>query len=78
MLNIKEDDEDRSNFRLLIISKAVIKIKAILTSYEIVCAILRKAPSKENLALDDHPAAIIAYTVSLDTHKNKTTGNLNQ
>ena len=51
------------------------KIKDILTSYEIVCAILRSAPIKEYLELEDHPAIRVVYTFSLEMHRNKSTPN---
>lgn len=47
-----------------------IKINAILTSYEIVCATLRKAPKSEYFEFDDHPLIMVVYTLNLDTHKN--------
>lgn len=36
-----------------------IRINLILTSYETVCAILRRAPSREYLELEDQPAASV-------------------
>jgi len=54
--------QDPKPFKIIFISKERIKIKtpnkirAILTSYEIVWAILRSAPSKEYLELDLQPA----------------------
>jgi hypothetical protein len=52
--------------------KADNKIKDIETSYEIVCAILRSAPSKEYFEFEHHPAKKVEYTFILDTHrKNK-------
>ena len=36
--------------------KNLSRIRAILTSYEIVCAILRSAPSRAYFELDVHPA----------------------
>ena len=56
---IIHDEEDKkilfiSNLRN--INKTPNRIKAILTSYEMVCAILRRAPSKAYLELDLHPA----------------------
>lgn len=47
-----------------------IRIKAILTSYEIVCATLRKAPSRAYFELEDQPLIMVVYTLSLEIHKN--------
>lgn len=47
-----------------------IKIKAILTSYEIVCATLRNAPRREYFELDDHPLIMVVYTLRLEIHRN--------
>jgi len=49
--------------------KALSKIRDILTSYEIVCATPRKAPSKAYFEFDDHPAKKVLYTPILETHK---------
>lgn len=46
-----------------------IKIKAIDTSYEIVCATPRRAPSNEYLEFEHHPARNVEYTFILDTHR---------
>ena len=48
-----------------------IKIKAILTSYEIVWATLRRAPSSEYLEFEVHPAPKVVYTLSLEMAKKK-------
>lgn len=45
------------------------KIKAILTSYEIVWAIARNLPNKAYLELEAHPARSVPYTLRLETHK---------
>lgn len=37
----------------------LIIIRDIVTSYEIVCATLRIAPSREYLEFEDHPAIIV-------------------
>ena len=47
-----------------------IKIKAILTSYEMVCATLRKAPSSAYFEFDDHPLIMVVYTLSLEMQRN--------
>lgn len=47
-----------------------IRIRAMVTSYEIVCAILRRAPSNAYLELEDQPAPNVAYTFMLERHKN--------
>jgi hypothetical protein len=49
--------------------KADSKIRAILTSYEIVCATPRIAPSNAYLELEHQPARKIEYTFILDTHR---------
>lgn len=54
---------------LLKISRHEIRIRAILTSYEIVCATLRSLPNKAYLEFDDHPATNVGYTFILDTHR---------
>lgn len=36
-----------------------------------VCAMLRRAPIREYLELEDHPAIKVEYTFSLEIHKNK-------
>jgi hypothetical protein len=55
--------------------KALSKIKDILTSYEIVCATPRKAPSRAYLEFDLHPAKNVVYTFILDTHRKYKTLN---
>lgn len=49
--------------------RALIKISVILTSYEIVCATPRKAPSNAYFELEHQPATNVAYTFILDTHR---------
>lgn len=41
-------------------------------SYEIVWAILRMAPKREYLELEDHPAIKVGYTATLEIHKNSS------
>lgn len=57
------------------IIKALIKINDILTSYEIVWATPRRAPSKAYLEFELHPAKKVVYTFILDTHKKYSTLN---
>lgn len=48
------------------------KIRIMLTSYEIVCAIPRIAPNKAYFEFEAHPAAKVVYTVILEIiRKNK-------
>lgn len=54
---------------LISIVSVLSKIKDILTSYEIVCAILRRAPNRAYLEFDDQPATNVEYTFILDTHR---------
>ena len=49
---------------------------AILTSYEIVCAILRNAPNNAYLLLEAQPLNKIEYTFILETHRKITTPHL--
>lgn len=51
--------------------RGAIRISAILTSYEMVCAALRKAPRSAYLELDAHPAIRVVYTLNLEIHRNK-------
>lgn len=46
-----------------------IKIIAMLTSYEIVCATPRRAPKRAYLELENHPAAKVEYTFILERHR---------
>lgn len=46
-----------------------IRINAIDTSYEIVWATPRSAPSKEYFEFEHHPARNVEYTFILDTHR---------
>jgi hypothetical protein len=55
--------------RDLIINSADRRINAILTSYEMVWATLRRAPSKAYLLFDTHPAARVVYTFSLEMQR---------
>ena len=48
-------------------------IKAMLISYEMVWAILRRAPNRAYLLLEAHPLNRVEYTFILDTHKNNNT-----
>jgi len=45
------------------------RMRDIDTSYEIVCATPRNAPSKAYLEFEHHPAIKVVYTFILDTHK---------
>jgi len=45
------------------------KIRAIVTSYEIVCAILRSAPRSAYFELAHHPEMKVVYTFMLEIHK---------
>lgn len=51
------------------INRHEIKINAILTSYEIVCATPRSLPNNEYLEFEHHPAVNVGYTFILDTHR---------
>lgn len=51
------------------INKHEIKIIAILTSYEIVWATLRKLPNNEYFEFEHHPAINVGYTFILDTQR---------
>ena len=50
---------------------------AILTSYEIVCATARIAPSKAYFELEAHPESKMQYTFNLETAKKNSIPNLN-
>jgi hypothetical protein len=65
------DREEKLNDKVFTKASKQRRIKAILISYEIVWAILRSAPNKEYLELEDHPASKIVYTFNLDRHKKK-------
>nr|QED22670.1 NADH dehydrogenase subunit 1 [Amynthas sp. HU201607-04]QED22671.1 NADH dehydrogenase subunit 1 [Amynthas sp. JX201401-05]QED22672.1 NADH dehydrogenase subunit 1 [Amynthas sp. ZJ201509-01]QED22673.1 NADH dehydrogenase subunit 1 [Amynthas sp. ZJ201505-04]QED22674.1 NADH dehydrogenase subunit 1 [Amynthas sp. ZJ201504-02]QED22675.1 NADH dehydrogenase subunit 1 [Amynthas sp. HK201601-20]QED22676.1 NADH dehydrogenase subunit 1 [Amynthas sp. GZ201605-04]QED22677.1 NADH dehydrogenase subunit 1 [A len=54
---------------------ALSKISDILTSYEIVCATPRSAPSSAYFEFDLHPAMNVEYTFMLETHKKYSTLN---
>lgn len=45
--------------------------RAILISYEIVCAIARIVPISAYFLLEDHPAARSTYTIRLEITRNK-------
>jgi hypothetical protein len=47
----------------------VIMIRAIDTSYEIVWAILRKAPRRAYFEFEHHPARNVEYTFKLEMHR---------
>ncbi len=55
--------------RVIRIISAQIRIRDILTSYEIVWATPRKAPRRAYLELDVHPAVKVTYTFILETHR---------
>ena len=59
-LNLRED----------IMIRGVKIVRAILTSYEIVCAILRNAPKSEYLLFEAHPEKRVVYTFMLDKARN--------
>jgi len=46
------------------------------TSYEIVWAILRRAPSKEYFEFEHHPAKNVVYTLILEIHRKYSTPNV--
>lgn len=54
---------------VIIMIKALRRMRDILTSYEMVCATPRRAPNKAYLEFDLHPAKKVVYTFILDTHK---------
>lgn len=56
-------------------TSALSRIRDILTSYEIVCATPRNAPSRAYLEFDLHPAMNVEYTFILETHKKYSTLN---
>lgn len=72
--NMLVDINEMSIF-LWIIS-AQIRINDIDTSYEIVWATPRRAPSRAYLELEHQPARNVAYTFILDTHKKYRIPNL--
>jgi hypothetical protein len=45
------------------------RIRAILTSYEIVCATPRNLPNSAYLEFEHQPAINVGYTFILETHK---------
>ncbi len=47
-------------------------IRAIVTSYEIVCATPRIAPSRAYFELENHPAAKMVYTLILEMHRKRS------
>jgi hypothetical protein len=51
------------------IIKADRRINDIDTSYEIVCATLRRAPSNAYFEFEHHPAINVVYTFILETHR---------
>jgi hypothetical protein len=75
MGNIINITQDRCEKAILVrsseakISRAHRRISVILTSYEIVCATPRSAPSKAYLEFEHHPAMNVAYTCILETHR---------
>lgn len=58
------------------INKTDSKIRAILTSYEIVWATPRRAPNKAYLEFEAQPAANVVYTLRLETHRKNKALNL--
>jgi len=64
--------ENISNrFRVCIMIRGDSRIRAILTSYEIVCAALRSAPNRAYFEFEAHPAMRVVYTLNLEIHKNR-------
>ena len=53
--------------------KADRRISAILISYEIVWATLRRDPRRAYFLLETHPAARTVYTFRLEIHRNINT-----
>ena len=62
-------------FKDLIIIRGEIKIRAILTSYEIVWAALRRAPRRAYFEFEAHPAIKVVYTLKLERHKKSKIPN---
>jgi hypothetical protein len=60
---------------VIIMIRVLNKINDILTSYEIVWATPRSAPSNAYLEFDLHPAINVIYTFILDTHRKYNTLN---
>lgn len=65
---------DKLNLQLA--TKTVIKTRAILTSYEMVWATARTAPSKAYFELEDQPDKRTVYTFKLETHKKNSNPSL--
>jgi hypothetical protein len=61
---------------VFIIIRADRRIKDMDTSYEIVCAIPRRAPRRAYLEFEHQPARNVEYTFILDTHKKYKIPNL--
>ncbi len=59
-----------SRFKVYIIIRGDRRIKAILTSYEIVWAALRSAPNRAYLEFEAHPAIRVVYTLNLEIQRN--------
>lgn len=59
----------------LLMIRDLSKMRDILTSYEIVCAIPRSAPSRAYLEFEPHPATNVVYTFILETHRKYRTPN---
>lgn len=77
-INIKRTQEYSCIFVKSIDDKIIrdlSRINDILTSYEIVWATPRRAPSRAYLELDLHPARNVVYTFILETHKKYRTLN---
>lgn len=55
------------------ITSADSRIKAILTSYEMVCATLRTAPKRAYFEFEDHPAPRVVYTLMEEIQRNRRT-----
>src|ERR1041385_1407530 len=64
---IPDRDKVRANISAPIIAKPI------ETSYETICALERRAPSRAYFEFDDQPARINASTPTLDTASTKST-----
>jgi len=69
IIAIQDDEVILVKSIVVSIIRALSKISDILTSYEIVWATPRNAPSKAYFELDLHPAKKVVYTFILDTHR---------
>lgn len=65
-----EKSKDRRSIRI------EIRIRVIETSYEIVWATARRAPSRAYFELEAYPAKKIIYTFRLERHRRRSTANV--